>query len=102
MKESIGGLAKFRAKFILNSKANFLIPIFVFLCIPELLELIQSNQDDFIRLINEPDSAAAAPGGESGQGGPAGGAGGLSEDMPGVISVSQQDKEAIDRVSAYK
>ena len=64
--------------------------------IPELLELIQSNQDDFIRLINEPDSAAAAPEG----GGPAGGAGGLSEDMPGVISVSQQDKEAIDRVSS--
>jgi len=66
---------------------------------PELLELIQSNQDDFIRLINEPDSAAAAaPGGEGGQGGPAGG--GLSEDMPGVISVSQQDKEAIDRLKA--
>jgi len=63
---------------------------------PELLELIQSNQDDFIRLINEPDSAAAAPEG----GGPAGGAGGLSEDMPGVISVSQQDKEAIDRLKA--
>ena len=60
---------------------------------PELLQLIQANQDAFIRLINEPDDAAA--GGEGGGGG--GGAG--HEDMPGVISVSQQDKEAIDRVS---
>ena len=59
---------------------------------PELLQLIQANQDAFIRLINEPDDAPA--GGEGG-----GGGGGMSEDMPGVISVSQQDKEAIDRVS---
>jgi len=68
---------------------------------PELLQLIQQNQDDFIRLINEPDSAAAG-GGETGGGGGGGGGGGpqISEDMPGVISVSQQDKEAIDRLKA--
>lgn len=62
---------------------------------PELLQLIQANQDAFIRLINEPEDAAAA-GGEGG----GGGQGGLSGDMPGVISVSQQDKEAIDRLKA--
>ena len=61
---------------------------------PELLQLIQANQDAFIRLINEPDDAPAG-----GEGGGGGGGGGMSEDMPGVISVSQQDKEAIDRVS---
>lgn len=67
---------------------------------PELLQLIQQNQDDFIRLINEPDSAATA-GGEAGGGGTGGGGGPtISEDMPGVISVSQQDKEAIDRLKA--
>ena len=62
---------------------------------PELLQLISQNQEAFIRMINEPDSGVA-PGS-----GPTSGMGGVSEDMPGMIQVSQQDKEAIDRVSAY-
>merc|ERR1739844_419685 len=62
---------------------------------PELLQLISQNQEAFIRMINEPDSGAA-PG--SGPG--SGVHGGVSEDMPGMIQVSQQDKEAIERLKA--
>merc|ERR1712113_650905 len=61
---------------------------------PELLQLISQNQEAFIRMINEPDSGVA-PGS-----GPTSGMGGVSEDMPGMIQVSQQDKEAIDRLKA--
>merc|ERR1712080_494415 len=63
---------------------------------PELLQLISQNQEAFIRMINEPDSGAA-PGSVPTLGG---GMGGVSEDMPGMIQVSQQDKEAIDRLKA--
>lgn len=63
---------------------------------PELLQLISQNQEAFIRMINEPESGAA-PGSVSTLGG---GMGGVSEDMPGMIQVSQQDKEAIDRLKA--
>jgi len=61
---------------------------------PELLQLISQNQEAFIRMINEPE-AGASPGS-----GPAAGMGGVSEDLPGMIQVSQQDKEAIDRLKA--
>jgi UV excision repair protein RAD23 len=60
---------------------------------PELLQLITQNQEAFMRMINEEDSGAA-PGTGSGM------TGGVSEDMPGMIQVSQQDKEAIERLKA--
>jgi UV excision repair protein RAD23 len=57
---------------------------------PELLQLISQNQEAFIRMINEPESGA-------------GGVGGDDDDAfgePGVIHVSPQDKEAIERLKA--
>jgi len=63
---------------------------------PELLNLISQNQEAFIRMINEPDSASGAPSG----GVPEAGGGGHEHDMPGVIPVSEQDKEAIERLKA--
>merc|ERR1719175_31737 len=67
---------------------------------PELLSIISQNQEAFIRMINEGEA-----GGEEGAdlagalaGGPGAGAGDL--DQPGVIQVSPQDKEAIERLKA--
>lgn len=60
---------------------------------PQLLQIISQNQEAFIRMINETE------GGEAGEGGELeGGEGGL--DQPGVIQVSPQDKEAIERLKA--
>lgn len=59
---------------------------------PELLQLISQNQEAFIRMINEPESSAGGGGGADGP-----------EDAfgePGVIHVSPQDKEAIERLKA--
>jgi len=61
---------------------------------PELLQLISQNQEAFIRMINEPETGASTGSG------PGSGMGGASEDLPGMIQVSQQDKEAIDRLKA--
>ena len=64
---------------------------------PELLQIISQNQEAFIRMINEPDGGES--GGESGgrsSGGRPGGEDNLGES--GVITVSPQDKEAIERV----
>jgi len=66
---------------------------------PELLSIISQNQEAFIRMINEGEGGddldlGALAGGE---GGPATGEG---LDAPGVIQVSPQDKEAIERLKA--
>ena len=59
---------------------------------PQLLNLISQHQEAFIQMINEPD-------GEGGSGG-SGGGGGEGGELanPGMITVSPQDKEAIERV----
>jgi len=62
---------------------------------PELLSIISQNQEAFIRMINE------GEGGEEGDlGGLASGEGTGELDQPGVIQVSPQDKEAIERLKA--
>merc|ERR1739848_959664 len=54
---------------------------------PELLNIISQNRDAFIRMVNERDGGSA--GGEDSM---------MTE--PGVIQVSPQDKEAIERLKA--
>lgn len=69
---------------------------------PQLLQLISQNQEAFIRMINEGEGGgiegSEALGGLAGLGG--GEAGGEGMDQPGVIHVSPQDKEAIERLKA--
>jgi len=59
---------------------------------PQLLQIISQNQEAFIRMINE------SEGGEEGVGGGEGDE--TAGDQPGVIQVSPQDKEAIERLKA--
>jgi len=63
---------------------------------PQLLQLISQNQEDFIRMINESEEGE----GETGGGGLPGEGPGDLLDQPGVIQVSPQDKEAIERLKA--
>ena len=67
---------------------------------PELLQIISQNQEAFIRMINESDdSSSGSGGGRTGSGRPAAGGEGEHLGESGVIQVSPQDKEAIERVS---
>merc|ERR1719150_2859318 len=65
---------------------------------PELLGIISQNQEAFIRMINEGEPGEGGEGELGGLAGPGDGAEGL--DAPGVIQVSPQDKEAIERLKA--
>ncbi|KAE8742143.1 hypothetical protein FOCC_FOCC012350 [Frankliniella occidentalis] len=78
---------------------------------PALLQLISQNQEAFVNMLNEPaGSAPAAPSDGSGSANepavPAAGRGGggrggnAFEDAPGVIQISAQDREAIERLKA--
>merc|ERR1719186_1156777 len=70
---------------------------------PQLLQLISQNQEAFIRMINEGEGGGnegSDLGGLAGLGGVGGEAGGEGMDQPGVIQVSPQDKEAIERLKA--
>merc|ERR1719225_2628343 len=68
---------------------------------PQLLQIISQNQEAFIRMINEGEAGGEGVGEEGGVGA-LGAALGLGDalDQPGVIQVSPQDKEAIERLKA--
>lgn len=57
---------------------------------PALLQMISNNQEAFVRMLNEPNEGASAAPPVASIGGPAEGY---------EVTISPQDKEAIDRVS---
>merc|ERR1712110_1316590 len=72
---------------------------------PQLLQIISQNQEAFIRMINEGEAGGEGVGEEGGVGGlgaALGDAPALGDALvqPGVIQVSPQDKEAIERLKA--
>ena len=71
---------------------------------PQLLQLINEHQNEFYNMINEPvDSAASesasAPGSQGSEGAP--GSGGRQAPESGYITVTPQEREAIDRVRNF-
>jgi len=72
---------------------------------PQLLQIISQNQEAFIRMINEGEAGGEGVGDEAGLAGVGAALGdapalGDALDQPGVIQVSPQDKEAIERLKA--
>lgn len=76
---------------------------------PALLQMISQNQDAFFRMLTEPSGGAGSTGTAPATGGTTGRTGGTqgqeeggAEDYlaPGVIHVTPQDKEAIERLKA--
>ncbi|CAG9861203.1 unnamed protein product [Phyllotreta striolata] len=67
---------------------------------PALLQLISQNQESFVRMLNEP--AAGAPAPASGGGAISGGGAQAATGGPpqGMIQVTPQDKDAIERLKA--
>ena len=68
---------------------------------PQLYALISQNQQEFIQLLNEP-VPAGAEGGEGGLGGMGGmgSLGGMGGMMPGVVQVTSEERESIERLEA--
>lgn len=68
---------------------------------PRLLQLITENQDQFVQMLNEPVADAPVPGAAAGGQLPPFGAG---QPVPGpedaYISITQEEKQAIDRLKA--
>lgn len=70
---------------------------------PQLLQHISQHQERFIQMLNDPQSGAPASGGGTGSGRGTGSAGAPAPGqgpLPGVIHVTPQEKEAIERLKA--